>query len=99
MHSVARRSDVPHDALDIAVQMGGDRELLFRLLCSPHGLAILAAGHAAHVNTTNLRLALMDRWMVFKDAQYLQNTGYVGHCDIQVEKCRCSCHSVPFVKN
>ena len=82
MHSVAMRSDVPHDALDIAVQMGGDRELLFRLLCSPHGLAILAAGHAAHVNTTNLRLALMDRWVVFKDSQYLQNTGYVGHCNI-----------------
>ena len=43
------------------MQMGGDRELLFRLLCSPHGLALLAAGHTAHVNTTNLRLALMDR--------------------------------------
>ena len=41
--------------------MGGDREVLLRLLCSPHGLAILASGHAAHVNTTNLRLALMDR--------------------------------------
>ena len=41
--------------------MGGNRELLFRLLCSPHGLALLAAGHTAHVNTTNLRLALMDR--------------------------------------
>jgi len=46
---------------NVAVQMGGDRELLFRLLCSPHGLAVLAAGHSAHVNTTNLRLALMDR--------------------------------------
>lgn len=57
-------TDIPRTDMQFAVQMGGDRELLFRLLCSPHGLAILAAGHSAHVNTTNLRLALMDRWVV-----------------------------------
>jgi hypothetical protein len=66
MHSVAMRANVPYDAFHIAVQMGGDRELMFRLLCSPHGLAILAAGHAAHVDTTNLRLALMDRWVGYR---------------------------------
>ncbi len=43
--------------------MGGDGDLFLRLLSSPLGLAILASGHAAHVNTTNLRLALMDRWV------------------------------------
>ena len=47
----------------LTVQMGGDRDLLLRLLSSPLGLAILASGHAGHVNTTNLRLALMDRWV------------------------------------
>ena len=71
------------------MQMGGDRELLFRLLCSPHGLALLAAGHTAHVNATNLRLALMDRCVLVTEeaacAQGLVDARHGQGCDSKRE--------------